>query len=127
MSEDDHSLTDINNKNLKKNMLTTNNIELQELFKEHLANDNKRLDRIEYKIDKLSETVVSLARVEEKVNSLNRDSARTNDGLVKLESRLEVVEGKVDNNNVTVKIINNIFWIGLTAFAGSIIAWFFTR
>jgi len=108
-------------------MLNTNNIELQELFKEHLANDSKRLDRIEYKIDKLSETVVSLARVEEKVNSLNRDSARTNDGLAKLESRLEVVEGKVDNNNVTVKIINNIFWIGLTALVGSIIAWVFTR
>ena len=48
--------------------------DLEKVLRNHLENDTKRLDRIEAKIDKLSETVVSLARVEEKVIALDKEA-----------------------------------------------------
>jgi hypothetical protein len=46
------------------------NNEFEKIFKQHLAADQSRLDRIENKIDKLADTVIALARAEEKLINL---------------------------------------------------------
>ena len=42
-------------------------------LQDHIMRDDRRLDRIEEKIDRLSETVISLARAEEKLIALESD------------------------------------------------------
>ena len=99
--------------------------DLEKVLRNHLENDTKRLDRIEAKIDKLSETVVSLARVEEKVISLDKEAIRTNERLDKIDSRLEQVEERVGTNDVTVKVVNKVFWILLASVAAAVAAYIF--
>tara|TARA_B110000977_G_C11037703_1_gene477723 strand:+ start:705 stop:1022 length:318 start_codon:yes stop_codon:yes gene_type:complete len=99
--------------------------DLERVLRNHLDNDTKRLDRIEAKIDKLSETVVSLARVEEKVTALDKEAARTNQRLERIDSRLEVVEGSVGNNDITIKVINKLSWLTISAIAAGAIAYYF--
>ena len=99
--------------------------DLEKVLRNHLENDTKRLDRIEAKIDKLSETVVSLARVEEKVIALDKEAVRTNERLDKIDGRLEQVEERVGTNDVTVKIVNKVFWILLASVAAAVAAYIF--
>jgi chromosome segregation ATPase len=107
--------------------MATGSNDLEKLLRTHLDNDTKRLDRIEAKIDKLSDTVVSLARVEEKVNSLDKEAERTNERLQKIDDRLEKVEDKVGNNDVTVKAVNKIFWILIASVIGAVAAYVFSH
>lgn len=76
-----------------------------------------RLDRIEQKIDKLSETVISLARAEEKLVALEADREETRKRLTSVETAVNVVDRKVDEYAVTVKVINRLFWIVITVSA----------
>ena len=99
--------------------------DLEKVLRNHLENDTKRLDRIEAKIDKLSETVVSLARVEEKVIALDKEAVRTNERLDKIDGRLEQVEERVGSNDVTVKVVNKVFWILLASVVAAVAAYIF--
>jgi len=99
--------------------------DLEKVLRNHLENDTKRLDRIEAKIDKLSETVVSLARVEEKVIALDKEAVRTNERLDKIDNRLEQVEERAGSNDVTVKVVNKVFWILLASVAAAVAAYIF--
>jgi len=77
--------------------------------------ESTRLDRIEEKIDKLADAVISIARAEEKLaglESLNVDQSRK---LQDLEDRLRLVETKIHDVEGAVGILNKIFWIALTA------------
>lgn len=91
----------------------------------HIQVENSRLDRIEEKIDKLSETVISLARAEEKLIALTEDNKDTRERLRDMENRVTDVDRKIDNYAVTVKVINRIFWIvvsvSATVLAGSFV------
>jgi len=76
-----------------------------------MINEEQRLDRIEVKLDKLTEAVTNIARVEEKIYASGQRIDR-------LEYRLDVNEGELDNlksivsqNSVTVKASERIFWI----------------
>ena len=78
--------------------------------------EDQRLDRIEIKLDKLTEAVTAIARVEEKIYASSQKIDR-------LEYRLDVNEGELDNlkgivslNTVTVKASERIFWIIFSAF-----------
>lgn len=73
--------------------------------------EDQRLDRIEVKLDKLTEAVTNIARVEEKIYASTKRIDR-------LEYRLDVNEGELDNlkdivaqNSFTVKASERIFWI----------------
>ena len=81
----------------------------------------QRLDRIESKIDKLAETMVSLARAEEKLLGLEQDKNFIMERMIKTEERVDHVEKTVDEVSVTVKVINRIFWI-VVAVSASVIA-----
>ena len=76
-----------------------------------------RLDRIEIKLDKLSEAVVSLARAEEKLKSMEKFMHQQMDQILEMGKRLEDVEKNVMNNSSTINIINKLFWIVMAAAA----------
>ena len=81
------------------------------------TNDNNepRLDRIEGKIDKLSDAMISLARSEEKIISLQQGAATTAIRLNTHSQRIDDVETSVKLNSGAVGFIKRIFWIALTA------------
>ena len=93
-----------------------NNIESK--MEEHILKEDKRLDRIEEKIDKLSEIVISLARAEEKLSNLEGDRNIVNERLNKHSERIDGIEDKIVEQAVTVRVINRIFWITITAVVG---------
>jgi len=80
----------------------------------------QRLDRIEGKIDKLAETIVSLARAEEKLLGLEQDKNFIMERMMKNEERVDAVEKTVDEVSVTVKVINRIFWIVVAVSASAL-------
>tara|TARA_Y100000034_G_C6870277_1_gene397226 strand:+ start:116 stop:430 length:315 start_codon:yes stop_codon:yes gene_type:complete len=71
----------------------------------------ERINRIEEKLDKLSEAVVALARAEEKIETLTSFSKQQQEMIYGLGERLTKVEELVHANANTVGIINKIFWI----------------
>ena len=76
-----------------------------------------RLDRIEEKIDRMSEAIISLARAEEKIATLTDVSRQQAELLAAMEKRIDQVETIVQTNTTVVNIINKIFWIILSAAA----------
>ena len=81
---------------------------------------SKRLDRIEEKIDKMSEAIISLARAEEKIMSMEKFLHQQAELLVDLTKRIDRVESKVQTNATTVGVINKMFWIVIAGAATAI-------
>ena len=79
-----------------------------------------RLDRIEEKIDRMSEAIIALARAEEKIQTLTSFSKQQSEQIVLLINRIDKVESIVVNNANTINIINKIFWIVMAAAATTI-------
>ncbi len=81
-----------------------------------------RLTRIEQKIDKLADAMVSLARAEEKIAALQDDHDNMRERMNRLSQKLDDIQRAVDNNTRTITIINRICWIiivaGTTALIG---------
>ena len=76
---------------------------------------NKRFDRIESKIDKLSDAMVSLARTEEKIMAMEADKANLNDRLNRHSEKLDELNDKVNENGRIVSNINKIVWVVVAA------------
>lgn len=83
---------------------------------------NNRLDRIEAKLDQLTEAMITLARAEEKLAGLKEDHDRAFERLNRFSTKLDEIEKKVDDNAHTVQVINKLFWVAIVAIAGSIAA-----
>jgi hypothetical protein len=81
--------------------------------------EDRRLDRIEQKIDKLSEVVISMAHVEEKIVSLEEHQDLMLEKIYDADQRYHAVERRIDSNEVTIQVINRIFWIAVTALTGA--------
>jgi hypothetical protein len=87
--------------------------------------NSQRLDRIEEKLDKLTEAMISLARAEERIVNLQADHEEMYSRIGKIQTKLDCIERKVEQNNRTVDIINRIAYGLLLAVAGYIAdAWF---
>lgn len=84
------------------------------------GSQSDRLDRIENKLDKLSEAIVSLARAEEKIQSMEKFLHQQMDMMLEGQKRLEAVEKSVRDNTTTINVINKLFWIVMAAVAASI-------
>lgn len=82
-----------------------------------MENDEHRLDRIEDKLDKLSEAVVCLARMEERLVTIFHR-------LDKIETRVENVETSSSGNKYTLRFIERIFWIVVSAGIATLF-WYF--
>ena len=85
-----------------------------------------RHDRIEGKLDKLSEAVISIARAEEKIATLTSFSKQQSEMIQHLTIRIDKLEEAVISNSSTVNIINKVFWIIIAASATAIAGMFIT-
>lgn len=84
----------------------------------------KRLDRIETKIDKLTDAMVSIARAEEKLIAIENNNHSAYERMNKFSQKLDDIERKVNENAHTVGIINKIAWVTTTILLGGIIKMF---
>ena len=91
-----------------------------------IENEN-RLGRIEDKIDKLAEAIISLARAEEKLMQLEEDKKFLMGKMVRLEERMEKTERVLDENSMTISAINRIFWIALSGTIATLIGAYLMR
>ena len=80
-----------------------------------------RFDRLEQKLDRLAEALVTLARVEEKMRSLERNNENNYDRMNKFSQKLDDIEKKVDENAHTVAIINKVVYLITVAVIGGAI------
>lgn len=78
-----------------------------------------RLSRIEVKLDKLAEAVVSLARMEERMISLFNRMDKYEEEKKALEQRVGDVEDAVNSNNHKLGFAERVFWVAVTAAIGS--------
>lgn len=85
-------------------------------------NNNVRLDRIEEKIDKLSEAMISIARAEEKLVNMEQKYAAQYERLNRFSEKLDAMEKAVIANSQTVNNIVKLFWIVVVAAVGAIIS-----
>ena len=78
----------------------------------------ERMDRIESKIDKLSEVLVQMARVEERILNSEEQHKEIRSDIRKLNDKVSEMEKVVQKNQITVNIINRISWIIITGVVG---------
>ena len=79
-----------------------------------------RLNRIENKLDRLSEAIISLARAEEKIATMAEFGKQQGEQILTLINRVDKLDTLVRDNASTVTIINKLFWIIIAAAATGI-------
>jgi len=79
-----------------------------------------RLNRIEEKIDKMSEAIIQMARFEEKLDNYEKYGDESWARMNRFSEKLDRIEKKVDDNAHTVGLINKLFWVAIVAFAGAV-------
>jgi len=79
----------------------------------------KRLDRIEEKLDRLTDAMVAMARAEEKIIALQDDHENMRERLNKLSVKLDEIQKAVDDNSRTVGIINKVVYVALAGAIGT--------
>lgn len=77
--------------------------------------DGHRLSRIEDKLDKLAEAVVSLARMEERMVTIFNRMGKNEERQEGLERRIDEVEDSIISNGVTLRVAERVFWVVLSA------------
>jgi len=75
----------------------------------------RRLERVEMKIDRLSETLVMMARVEERLTTVLKQQERFIARLDNMERRMEDVEIEININKKFVGGAERLAWILLTS------------
>ena len=85
-------------------------------------NTASRLDRIEEKLDKLTDAMVAMARAEEKIINLQEDQHNMFERMNKHSEKLDEIERVCNDNHRTICVINKLFWVVTVAVIGSIIA-----
>ena len=81
---------------------------------------NTRLTRIEDKLDKLSDAMVSLARAEEKITSLHKNQSNHFDRTNRLSAKIDEIERIVLLNQRAVSFMQKLFWVVLVAVVGAV-------
>ena len=79
-----------------------------------------RLQRIENKLDKLSEAFTILARVEEKIMSSNARIDRLEFRADESERDMDKMKGIVGYNQQTVKVVERFAWILVSSLVGTV-------
>ncbi len=94
---------------------------------EQRAEQAQRLDRIEQKIDQMSEAIIALARAEEKISTLTEFGKQQGEQILTLINRVDRLDELVRTNAATVNIINKIFWVVIAAAATGITGMLFIQ
>lgn len=90
------------------------------------AISSERLNRIEDKIDKLSETVVSLARVEEKLLSLERSNQCIISRTDNTRQDLDAIDTRITQLEVSMGGFTKIIWYIISAVVSALVFGWFT-
>lgn len=77
--------------------------------------DDSRFDRIEKKLDDMSEAIVSLARMEERMLSLFKRMDHYDSVQRDISQRVSVVETGQGINGQTLRFAERVFWIVVAA------------
>lgn len=77
--------------------------------------DDSRLERIESKLDTLSEAMVSIARQEEKMIGLFKRMDSYDENQKEISNRINNLEKHVSVNGQIVRFAERIFWICVAA------------
>jgi len=88
------------------------------------SSQEARLQRIENKLDKLSEAFTILARVEEKIMSSNTRIDRLEFRYDEAERDMDKIKGIVGYNQQTVKVVERFAWILVSALVGVVMYYF---
>lgn len=83
--------------------------------------DEARLERMENKLDTLSEAVVSLARMEERMITLFKRMDKYDDAQNKLSDRVSGVEKVTVQRGVVFHILDKLFWVVVGAAAAYVV------
>jgi chromosome segregation ATPase len=85
-----------------------------------------RLDRIESKIDKMSESLISLARAEEKIAAIEEDRADQRKRELWYEQKINALSDEIhllgqrlNKSQNTFDVISKLFWVTIVAVAGT--------
>lgn len=81
---------------------------------------DSRFDRLEQKIDKLTEAVTAIVRVEEQLISSNKRLDRVEERVTKNEDTIDQVEAIALQNASVTKFADRLFWIIATAGIGTL-------
>jgi len=81
-----------------------------------------RLDRIEKKIDKLSDAITTLARVEEKISDLEQRRVESHERANRISANIDILDRKVTSLNEKVLVLNRVMWIVVAGVVGTIFA-----
>lgn len=87
--------------------------------------NSDRLNRIEEKIDKLSDAMILMVRAEEKLIALESKHTAQYERMNRFSEKLDDIEKKVSDNAHTVQTINKLFWVIAVAVIGAITAQLF--
>ena len=81
--------------------------------------ENIRLDRIEEKLDKLGDAMVSIARAEEKLIAMEQKHAAQYDRMNRFSEKLDSIEKTVQQNTNTVDLYNKVVGAAVLAAVGA--------
>lgn len=85
---------------------------------------DERFDRLERKIDKLSDAMVSLARTEEKIMAMEADRANMFERVNRHSQKLDELNDEVKENSRVTSNITKVGWVILAALAAGFIKMF---
>jgi len=85
-------------------------------------NTNQRLDRIEEKLERPTDVMITMASFEEKLSGLKEDHDRAFERMNRLSVKIDEIQTKVDDNSRTVQLINKIVYAAVVAAVGTYVA-----
>ena len=79
---------------------------------------DQRLSRMEDKLDKLSEAIISMARMEERLVSVDKRMDKVDDVFKKFDDRIDDIERQAIARGQKIAFAERFFWMILTSAVG---------
>jgi hypothetical protein len=73
--------------------------------------DDHRLDRIEKRLDEMSQAIISIARMEEKILTMFKRIEDHGTRITRVEDDMNTVKNKTGLNGQTLRFAERVFWI----------------
>jgi DNA repair ATPase RecN len=89
--------------------------------------DNSRLERIEKKIDQLSDAMISLARAEEKLIAIEKNNFAQYERMNAHSIKLDDVEQRLVANEKSLAIFARLYWIAISVAAAALASGYFEK
>tara|TARA_B100000945_G_scaffold126539_1_gene100700 strand:+ start:248 stop:523 length:276 start_codon:yes stop_codon:yes gene_type:complete len=82
---------------------------------------DQRLEKIEQKIDRLADAVVSIARIEERVATVLKQNDRFFIRMDKMEERVDAVENNGNINTRSFSFVERFLWVCVSSGVGLLV------